>query len=190
MQGKPHSAEYWAKRSDEFANLSGYNLLKRDAAYILSAVYGAKKDFEKAYTFYKKYKILSDSVVNSESRNAAAQQLSKIEFEKREVELKAERDKEELVLKVELAKQQTQRNAFLIGFFVVSVLLFFVFKNYREKKKANQIVTEQKHLVEEKQKEILDSIHYAKRIQTAFMTNEKYIEKRLNQLNEEKNKKI
>lgn len=32
--------------------------------------------------------------------------------------------------------------------------------------------------VEEKQKEILDSIHYAKRIQTALLTSEKYIEKR------------
>ncbi len=37
--------------------------------------------------------------------------------------------------------------------------------------------------VDEKQKEILDSIHYAKRIQTALITSEKYIEKNLNKLN-------
>jgi len=34
-------------------------------------------------------------------------------------------------------------------------------------------------LIEEKQKEILDSIHYAKRIQTALLPNEKYIDKHL-----------
>jgi len=43
-------------------------------------------------------------------------------------------------------------------------------------------VEEQKNLVEEKQKEILDSIHYAKRIQTALLPNNKYIDKNLNRL--------
>jgi hypothetical protein len=37
-------------------------------------------------------------------------------------------------------------------------------------------------MVDEKQKEILDSIHYAKRIQTALLPNEKYIDKTLTQL--------
>ena len=37
-------------------------------------------------------------------------------------------------------------------------------------------------MIEEKQKEILDSIHYAKRIQTALLTSEKYIERNLNKL--------
>jgi hypothetical protein len=41
---------------------------------------------------------------------------------------------------------------------------------------------EQKHLIEEKQKEIIDSITYARRIQRALITNEKYIDKSLNKL--------
>ena len=40
----------------------------------------------------------------------------------------------------------------------------------------------QKKEIEEKQKEIIDSIHYAKRIQTAHLPNEKFIEKTLNKL--------
>jgi len=35
----------------------------------------------------------------------------------------------------------------------------------------------------EKQKEIIDSIHYAKRIQTALLPNEKRIDKELKKLN-------
>ncbi len=46
---------------------------------------------------------------------------------------------------------------------------------------ANQI-EQQKKVVEVKQKEILDSIHYAKRIQTTLLTSEKYIDKKLNEL--------
>lgn len=41
---------------------------------------------------------------------------------------------------------------------------------------------EEKLKVEEKQKEILDSIHYAKRIQRSLLTTEKYIEKSLKRL--------
>ena len=65
----------------------------------------------------------------------------------------------------------------------------FIFRSYRQKQKANVIITRQKEevekakeLVDEKQKEILDSIHYAKRIQTALITSEKYIAKNLNRL--------
>jgi two-component system NtrC family sensor kinase len=43
-------------------------------------------------------------------------------------------------------------------------------------------VTAQKHLLEEKQKEILDSIRYAKRIQTSLLPTESYITSRLNKL--------
>ena len=44
----------------------------------------------------------------------------------------------------------------------------------------------QKHLVEEKQKEILDSINYAKRIQQAHMPTEKYVMKNIERLKENK----
>ncbi len=43
-------------------------------------------------------------------------------------------------------------------------------------------INRQKHLVEEKQQEVLDSIHYAKRIQTALLPPEKYIDKTLKRL--------
>ena len=68
----------------------------------------------------------------------------------------------------------------------------FVFRSLRITSKQKQIIEhknketeEQKKEIEEKQKEILDSIHYAKRIQTALMPTEKYIERVLN-----KSKKI
>lgn len=63
----------------------------------------------------------------------------------------------------------------------------------KEKKKLEQTVEErtaevvqQKHLIEEKHKEITDSIHYAKRIQTALLPTEKYIDRNLNDLQKNK----
>lgn len=42
-------------------------------------------------------------------------------------------------------------------------------------------------IIEEKQKEILDSIYYARRIQNALITSEKYIQKSLSKLNKKQN---
>ena len=58
----------------------------------------------------------------------------------------------------------------------------FIFRSYRQKKKANEIIAQQKILVEEKQKEVLASIEYAKRIQQSLLPTEKYIEKNLERL--------
>ena len=41
-------------------------------------------------------------------------------------------------------------------------------------------ITEQKELIEDRQKEIIDSIHYAKRIQDSLLPTEKYIDRHLN----------
>ncbi|MDX2173786.1 MAG: HAMP domain-containing protein [Bacteroidota bacterium] len=49
------------------------------------------------------------------------------------------------------------------------------------KTRTQELANEKKH-VEEKQKEILDSIHYAKRIQNALLPNGKYIERKLKDL--------
>jgi hypothetical protein len=49
-------------------------------------------------------------------------------------------------------------------------------------------VEKQKQLVEDKQQEILDSIHYAKRIQHSLITSDKYIEKALGRLKENNRK--
>lgn len=64
----------------------------------------------------------------------------------------------------------------------VFLLLFFVIRSNNQRRKAFLLMTQQKNevirqkqLVDEKQKEILDSINYAKRIQTALLANSKML---------------
>jgi hypothetical protein len=60
------------------------------------------------------------------------------------------------------------------------------YRNFRRKKKDNQIITQQKtevekqkHLVEEKNQEILDSIEYAKRIQFTLLASNELLQQNL-----------
>jgi len=69
------------------------------------------------------------------------------------------------------------------------VFAVYTFRIYLQKQKANiailaqkQVVEHQKNVIEDKQKEILDSIHYAHRIQKALIPTEKYVEKILEKL--------
>ncbi|HXD93789.1 MAG TPA: hypothetical protein VNX01_11275, partial [Bacteroidia bacterium] len=65
----------------------------------------------------------------------------------------------------------------------------FLYKRFRVTQKQKAIIEDQKILVDkayeelhEKNKEVMDSIRYAKRIQTALITSEKYIESSLSKL--------
>lgn len=77
--------------------------------------------------------------------------------------------------------QQIEEQQFMIwvGVFILVSLLgfaFLIYRNYRNKKKANaqlesknKIIAHQKAMVEEKNREVMDSINYAKRIQEAIL---------------------
>jgi len=69
--------------------------------------------------------------------------------------------------------------------FPILLSIYAVWTNASTINHAKLTITEQKKLLDEKNKDILDSIHYAKRIQTSLMPTEKYLDRILN----EKNKK-
>jgi len=81
--------------------------------------------------------------------------------------------------KAELRAKKNQQYALFGGLFAVCVFGVFMYNRFKitQKQKSiieqqKEVVENQKKLVEVKQKEILDSIHYARRIQMALMTKE------------------
>ncbi len=107
----------------------------------------------------------------------------RIEKNKREIELLNSQKK----LSEETIDQQKTISYFTVtGLIMASGLAFFIFKGLREQRKANKLISEQKsmveqqkHLVEEHQKEILDSIHYAKRIQNTLLAHHDFLNENL-----------
>jgi serine phosphatase RsbU (regulator of sigma subunit) len=69
----------------------------------------------------------------------------------------------------ELKLQKRISTLFVVSSFMLLLLVGIAFRSYHQKLKDNQIIQTQKHLVEVKNREILDSIEYAKRIQTAIL---------------------
>ncbi len=159
-----------------------YKIFKAKGTSFLTP--STKKTFYLAQSLemHELFKQMADSINNVETRKSGLKKQMQYTFEKKEAETKAEQEKKDIIANEELQKQKVVRNSFIGGFTLVLILALVVFRSYCQKQKANIEITGQKHVIEEKQKEILDSIHYAKRIQTALITNEKYIEKSLNKL--------
>ena len=148
-----------------------------------SEAYYALGDFKKSIDNHIIYSKLKDSLFKVNSSQQIAEMQTKYDAEKK--------DQENLLLisKNNLSNETIRRQK-ITGYFIGSglaltlVLLFFILKGFQNQKKANRIIEMQQHeteqqklIVEEKNKEITDSIVYASRIQKAMLTSENYIKR-------------
>ncbi len=91
-----------------------------------------------------------------------------------------------LLKETEIGKQRTIIAVIAALTAIVLILLLLAIRVNGQRRKANRLLSlqkseieAQKHLVEIKQKEILDSINYAKRIQTALMASDNFLNQHL-----------
>ncbi len=190
----------------ELAKISKFKEFEKGGAEALSELYALEGNYKKAYEYHLVYSDLKDSILGEESHLQITEMETKYETEKKEKENLALKNRNEVQKleaekkDAEIGKQRVMIGVSIIGLLFVAGLALFIFKNYKDKKKANEIITKQKeeveeqktlvesqkHIIEEKQKELLDSIHYAKRIQRALIPSEKYIQRTLVKLRSKK----
>lgn len=165
----------------------------------LNIAYAHMGNYQKAYEFFQLYINGKDSTRQADDDKETKKQVydleTKYQTEKKETENKL------LNKQIEIQQiQSRQQKIFLLVAFVIVVLISFLlivlYRQNKQKQKANiklaeknKIIEDQKILVDkayetlhEKNKEVMDSINYASRIQRALITPEKYIASSLNKL--------
>jgi len=123
-----------------------------------------------------KYSEFVNSIVNFKATKELEEQYLS---EKKDAQIK----QQELDIKQQQQNNKLQKTILIIGsVFVVliSLLALIAFKNYKKSKSQNLIIEKQKSEVVEKQKEIIASINYAKRIQNALLPTKTQITKMIN----------
>lgn len=153
---------------------------------ILDSLQGNYRD---AFENHKLYIIYRDSIDNEETQKKSLQASMQYEFDKKEIAAKAEQEKLDAVTKEEKQKQQIVIYSVAGVLVLVVIFSLFLFSRFRITQRQKTVIEEQKVLVDkayetlhEKNKEVMDSIHYARRIQNALITSEKYIAYQLNRL--------
>jgi serine phosphatase RsbU (regulator of sigma subunit)/predicted negative regulator of RcsB-dependent stress response len=150
---------------DHFKKSENVNELVETLSNIIG--YCNKRSELKKYKleFIEQYYIYSKVLNKSAAQRAASQSKYENELKIKEAEQKIKDEKS-------LSEKVIQRN---ITIAITSVLIltllfsFFIFKALRANREKTKVINKQKHLVEEKQKEIIDSINYSKRIQNSFI---------------------
>ncbi len=148
----------------------------------LALLYSAKGDNLNAFKFMKLNSLLKDSVLSIENNKQINELSVKYETEKKEGEIKILTQKNE-IQNLEVSRQKLFKNGFIIGFILILIIAFVLYNRYQLKQKANAKLEAQKkeitrqhqelnvayELIGAKNKDITDSIKYAKRIQEAIL---------------------
>ncbi|MFP4060062.1 MAG: tetratricopeptide repeat protein [Bacteroidales bacterium] len=172
--------EYFNRSIDLFMEM---NMKKEilDTYKMISDVYSNMDNYEKAFATFKKYAELKDSTLGEDYLKQIQELEAKYESDKKEQQImlhEAELEKKA----VENKRQKLVIYSFVLGLFLVLIFSLLLYKQFREKKKANLLLEKQNHEISnqrdqifQQKMEITDSIHYASKIQSAVLPPDDYI---------------
>ncbi|MDQ3190130.1 MAG: tetratricopeptide repeat protein [Bacteroidota bacterium] len=179
-------ANLYLSQGLELSKELGYKIGQSYAYSGLSELNSASKNWQKAYENHKSHILYRDSLFNEENSKKIVQQQMQYDFDKQQAISKAEFEAQKVIAKAKYDKQKMATYGALVGAGLILLFLVFAIRAFNNKQKANKTirkqkeeVEKQKHLVDEKNKEILDSINYAKRLQDAILPSQKLVKEHL-----------
>lgn len=187
---------YRQKENYEMSLVYYYNSMivfkKSDAKYDLKSVYeeiaityNKQNKNDSAFHYIQLYALIKDSIFSEENSKLIAEMQTKYESVKKDEENRTLLTQNELS---ENTIKQQNRLQIALSMFLGMVFVFsvFLYRSNKQKQKKNKIILSQKEKAEEqrmqlefKNKEIVDSITYAKRLQEAILPPIKMIKKYL-----------
>ncbi len=192
---QPSKAEFYMNQAVELATkVNTYRSLML-GNQIQYQIYASQRKFEQAYLSMSDYMRFHDSLTSETNNRRIAELQARYETAEKERKIALYQKNEEL------AKEQIRRQYFYIIGVIVALALVFVIalvllRSNRIKQSANRRLAEandqiqrtlievqhQKEIIEEKNNEIQDSIHYARRIQNAILPTDADIKRLLAQV--------
>lgn len=188
IEDKPGIVDALAGIGDIYAKEGLYNLalkyelkslwLAKEIRYAISAqqtyqklseIYDQLKNKDMAYYNYRQYVGVKDSLYNEEQTKKSVRAEMNFSFEKQQDLEKFAQDKKDEITIQEKKRQKIVIYSVSICLFLVLLLAIFIFRGYRQKRKDNLIISEQKRIVDDQNHDITSSIVYAKRIQDAIL---------------------
>lgn len=180
------SAKKIGERALTIAKELGYTELIEINAGLLYEIAELQGNYPEALKMRNLEILMRDSITNADNQKNTLKNSLKYEFDKQKTLDDAEHEKQLAVEKEAKAKQKIITFATAGGLGLVAIFLLFVFNRLQVTRKQKAVIEEQKTVVEkvhhelvEKNKEIMDSITYAKRIQSAILPPQKRVKEYL-----------
>jgi serine phosphatase RsbU (regulator of sigma subunit)/Tfp pilus assembly protein PilF len=169
VQKKYEQAIDSALLSLKLAKEAGSLYSERQAHEKLYQIYENTKNVDASFAHYKQFIALRDSLKNDDQLREITQMQMTYEFDKQREVMEIRKAAEQNELADKIGKQKLVIYACLIVLVIGSVFSFLVWRSYRNNRIANKKIAFQKGLLEEQNKNIVDSIKYARHIQEAIL---------------------
>ena len=143
LKKDPKSALPYLNRASELAAEIHAIQEQKNSFKGYAATYNDLKDYKNAFQFLTRYSVISDSLFNL--KTDSIQSKFEVGLKEKEIDLLT---KDQKIKDDELRRQKLVRNAFLVGFALVSALIFILYRDYRNKIKTNKILDSQKAEIE------------------------------------------
>ncbi|MGP8217740.1 MAG: tetratricopeptide repeat protein [Bacteroidia bacterium] len=161
----------------------------------ISDCYKGLKQIDSAFVYFKLSTAIHDSVFNEDKQKEIGREEVKYAYEKKQALEEAESSRQHALEEEQRKRQQLIIYAGTGGLLLLIVFLVFVVQRLRITNRQKNIIGEQKEkidhafeqlgeakkLLEERHKDLTDSIEYASRIQNALLTSDKYLSQCLNE---------
>lgn len=142
--------------------------------------YYGLNDFKMAADYREREKVINDSLANEQVNKQISELAAQYESNRKDAELQLQQEK----IKnrdTELKRQKLFTVSATVVLLLVVLLIFFIYRGYRINKQNAKDLAKQNTIIEQKNKEITDSINYAKRIQYSILPSENAMQKYLNE---------
>lgn len=163
--GKPDSAIYYAQNGYAKASHTSTIEFKRDNTEALTNAYAMKKDFANAYKYHVLYIGYRDSMINAQVTNQTSLLQYNSDLTKKQAQIAT------------LNQQKKLQNALLWGslavVLLIGIMMAVLYRNNRQKQKANTLLSKQKHIIEEERDKTNKALEYLKLTQGQLIQSEK-----------------
>lgn len=143
----------------------------------------SKKKYKEALDYYVEYRETRDSIERVENEKVLNDKQLEYDYEKKMALDSIRVEEERKITDLKIREQQQQKLTLYVVLGLVVAFLLFVFNRLKVTRKQKNViseqkeeVTKQKELIEEHRKEIIDSIHYAKRIQDTLLASKEFVD--------------
>ena len=158
LTGRHSQALKYLHKSLTLSEELGYPEISRPTAAELSEIYSERKDYRKAYEYHLMFKTLDDSLSNADNVKKITRMEMQYDFDQQQQEVEFRQAQERLANQAELKRQKIMRNSFIVGFGLVALLGFLIFRGYIQKKRANTLLAEQKEEIQTMNDRLMESL--------------------------------
>lgn len=151
----------------------------RDACKCLYYAHSALKNPAKALPYFERFISIRDTLNSEERIREIAQKQFEFDYTKKAAADSLRTLEQRIIMQTELKSEKTRRYYLYGGLLLVFVFAAFMYSRYKISQEQKQIIEKQKMVVEEKQKEIVDSIQYAKKIQKTLLAHDAFLNQEL-----------